>query len=92
MRVIFNLHSHVAAAAAGWRAKEIRFDGSEIILEDMLKAVGFTDEETAYSFIFENSLVKTHFRLFVNGRMVLGPELLKIALKDNTQIHLMDKR
>lgn len=92
MRVIFNLHSHVAAATAGWRAKEIHFNGSEAILEDLLKAIKLTDDKTAYSYIFEDTLVKSHFRLYVNGRMVVKPEALNITLKDNTQIHLMDRQ
>ncbi len=91
MRVIFNLHSHFAAETAGWRAKEIHFEGSEAVLEDILKTVQFTDSETACSFIFENGEVKEHFRLFVNGRMQTGSKSLETTVKDNTQIHLTDK-
>ena len=92
MRVIYNLHSHIAAETAGWRAKEIHFDGSEVILEDILKSTRFTDTETAYDFIFEDGNVKSHFIFFANGIMVLDPEALKTPIKDNTQFHLMDKQ
>lgn len=93
MRVIFNIHSDNAAAAAGWRAREIHInDKHEATLEEALKAAPLADDRAVYNYIIEDELIKNDFLLYVNGNMVSGPECLKTIMKDNTQIHLMDNR
>ncbi|MBN1626101.1 MAG: hypothetical protein JW944_06205 [Deltaproteobacteria bacterium] len=91
MRVIFNIHSDTAAKAAGWRAMEIHIkDKREATLNQILKATPLAGNKTMYNYIIKDDLIMNDWLLYVNGITISGPSCLKIILKDNTQIHLMD--
>ena len=93
MRVIVNIPSNSIAEAAGWRAKEVYVsDKSEANLEEVLKAVILLNGSSIYNSIYiEETFKKSNLLLFVNGvRMPETPDMNTIV-RDNTQIHLMDR-
>lgn len=91
MRVIFNIHSNRAAGDAGWRAREVHIgDKSETTLAEVLKTTTLADGSSIYYYLIEKDLLKNDWLLYVNGMRISRHSSLKIILKDNTQIHLMD--
>jgi hypothetical protein len=91
MRVIFNIHSNLAAKAAGWRAREIHIQGQrEAALDEILNAVQLIGNTTMYEYIIEKGLVGKDWLLYVNGVTISGQSSHITGVKDNTQIHLMD--
>jgi hypothetical protein len=92
MRVIINLHSHHIAKFAGWRARAIQINtNNESTLDETLKAVVFENKRTMFDIIIEKQRLKNEFVLFLNGSRVPDNPDFKIKIKDNVQIHLLDK-
>ncbi len=92
MRVIFNIHSHKAAVIAGWRAKAIQINNeSKEDLSQVLKSVCLSDGTSMYKYIVDKDHLGKNWILFVNGRPVCHNASLKMEVRDNVQIHLMDK-
>jgi hypothetical protein len=92
MRVIVNLPSNRAAKAAGWRAQAVQLNGkNEADLEEVLKAVSLEDGSSMYDLIIKDGNIMEDIILFVNGTLMPGPLGLKTNVKDNVQIHIMDK-
>lgn len=91
MRAIFNIHSNVAARAAGWRAIEVYVkDKREATLDEVLNATILADGRSMCDYLIEKGGIKNDWSLYVNGISLSGPSCLTTVLKDNTQIHLMD--
>jgi hypothetical protein len=92
MRVIVNLPSNRASKAAGWRARAVQLNGkNEAELEEVLKAIALENGTSMYDLILEDNQIKEDIILFVNGTLMPGPFGLKTNVKDNVQIHIMDK-
>ncbi len=92
MRVIVNIHSNRTFEIAGWRARAVELRGKyETDLEEALKAVDFGNGRCMFDQVIGDGCLREGLILFVNG--IRMPDLidLKTKIKDNVQIHLMDK-
>jgi hypothetical protein len=91
MRVIVNLQSDRAAGAAGWRARAVQIDSkNEACLEEVLKAIAIGDGTSMYDIIINNDILRNDWILMVNG-IRMPSFCLEVNVKDNVQIHLIDK-
>jgi hypothetical protein len=92
MRVIVNLHSHHIAKIAGWRARAIQVNTkNNSNLEETLKSVVINYKNTMFDIIIEKNRLKDEFILFLNGSRVQDNPDFKELIRDNVQIHLLDK-
>lgn len=90
MRIIFNIHSNLAAEAAGWRARAIQVnDKGEARLNEALRATLLADGSSIYDYIIEESRLGNEWMLIVNGITISDASSLKTKIKDNVQIHLL---
>ncbi len=94
MRAIVNIMPGNAATAAGWRAREIRFDRSAATLGDILGSAYLKDGSTTlYELVAtteEPEGLKPEFALFVSGELLRGPLDWSRAVTDSEQLHLCD--
>ena len=91
MRVIVNIHSDSTAKISGWRVKAIPInEKSEVVLEEVLKAVILKDKLSMYDLVVEENMISDKFKLFVNGIRMPDKYGLMTKVKDNVQIHLID--
>ena len=63
----------------------------ETILKEVLKAIILKNKISLYDMIIEKDLIKEDYNLFVNGILMPDKFGLETKVKDNVQIHLMDK-
>jgi hypothetical protein len=92
MRVIINIHSNCTAKSAGWRARAVQINGNkESDLEAILKTVVIVSGTNLYDLISKDGHLSNDLILFVNGTQKPDISGLNINVKNNAQIHIMDK-
>jgi hypothetical protein len=91
MRAIVNITPGRAAAAAGWRAREVRVDAPAASIGDILRSVHLKDGSTSlYDLIAEPDGVKPDFAVFISGVLQRGPIDWGRPVADSEQIHVVD--
>jgi len=93
MRIIINLNSDKAAHLAGWRAKAVQIDViPEAAAMEVLRMITFPDGSNLLDLISDGSKVKAGWKLFINGIPVKSNDLVSSRVKDNVQIHIMNRK
>ena len=94
MRAIVNIMPGNAAGAAGWRAREVRFEGATATLRDILGSAYLNGSATSlYELVATKEGpegLKPEFALFVSGELLRGPLDWSRAVTDSEQLHLCD--
>lgn len=91
MRAIVNIMPGRAAAAAGWRAREVRVDAATASIGDILRSVYLKDGSASlFDLIGEDGGLKPDFAVFISGVLVRGAVDWSRAVADSEQIHVCD--
>ena len=92
MRVIINIHSNRAFKITGWRARAVKInDNKEACLEEILKAIIFEDRKSLFDLLIDKGFLIDDYILFANGVRMSKNINLKAKIKDNVQIHVIEK-
>jgi hypothetical protein len=93
MRVIVNIHSRNIIKLSGWRAKAVQINNySESNLKEVLDNVIIVKDKTLYNILIEKSTINENYILFVNGSLMPDTPDFKLTIRDNVQIHIMDRQ
>ena len=91
MRAIVNIMPGRAAAAAGWRAREVKVEAAAASIGDILRSVHLADGRTSlFDLIGEEGGLKPDYAVFIGGVLVRGPVDWSRAVADSEQIHVCD--
>jgi hypothetical protein len=91
MRAIVNIMPGRAAAAAGWRAREVKIEAKSASMGNILRSVLLKDGSTTlYDLIAEEKGLKPDFGLFISGILVRGEVDWARPVADSEQIHVCD--
>jgi hypothetical protein len=91
MRAIINMASGRAAAATGWRAREIKVAQAGATLGEILRATPLVEGKgTLYDLVTDEDGLRSDFSLFISGEFLQGDVDLRRPIRDNEQIHLWD--
>lgn len=91
MRAIVNIMPGNAATAAGWRAREVRVEGTSTTIGQILKSVVLKDGTTSlYDLIADEAGLKPDFAVFVSGELARGAFDWSRGVTDSEQIHVCD--
>lgn len=93
MRVIVNIHTQSLIRIAGWRAKAIQINNSnESNIKEILDTIVIGSGTALSDILMENNKMKDNFVLFVNGVQMPDTPDFNTAIKDNVQIHVIEKQ
>ena len=91
MRAIVNMMSANVAAAAGWRAREIRLDKAGATVEDVFRAVILKNGvDNLFDLVSEPQGLKPSFALYVGGELLRGTFDWARPIVDSEQIQVAD--
>ncbi|MCE5254118.1 MAG: hypothetical protein LLG45_07940 [Actinomycetia bacterium] len=91
MRAIVNIMPGKAAAAAGWRAREVKVDAATASIGDILRSVYLKDGVTSlFDLIADENGLRPDFAIFISGELVRGAVDWGRAVTDSEQIHVCD--
>lgn len=94
MRAIVNIMPGNAANAAGWRAREVRFEGATATMRDILSSAYLKDGSTSLYDLVATAEgpegLKPEFALFISGELLRGPVDWSRPVADSEQLHICD--
>ena len=91
MRAIVNIMPGNAAAATGWRAREVKVHQPTATLREILGATTLKDGATTlFQLIADDGGLKPDFALFISGQLLRGPIDWDRAVTDSEQLHVCD--
>jgi len=92
LRAIVNLMSNRAITLSGWRAKAIHINGkNEAPLSEVLQAATLKDGRSMLDLITKKDRLRDDWSLYVDGFFLPGSSSIKKTVKDNVQIHVLDR-